>query len=89
MWTPENPLASTLARKRHGRAHRANRKRRADACGMTANQVDLQRRQIALVDARFREVAEAGVDAVDRSITASRCRRQCDARRSHDRARPA
>ena len=54
---------------RHRRAHGAHGQRRIDAGGMTAQQVQLQPRQVGLVDPRFGEVAEAGVHTVDRRIT--------------------
>ncbi len=71
---------------RHRRAHRAHRERRIDAGGMTAQQVQLQLREVGLVDPRFREIAEAGVHAVDRRITGG-LRLHHRARRRHARAR--
>ena len=53
---------------RHRRAHRPHRQRLADTGCMAAQQVQLQCRQIGLVDARLGEVAEAGVDAVNGRI---------------------
>jgi hypothetical protein len=55
---------------RHGRAHGAHRQRRVHAGGMAAQQIQLQRREIGLVDSRLGEIAEAGVDAVDRRVAA-------------------
>jgi hypothetical protein len=40
---------------------------------VTAQQVELQRREIVLVDPRLGEVAEAGVDAVDGCVAVCLC----------------
>ena len=65
---PENPFASTFARSAIAARTVAHRQRRIDARGVTAQQVQLQRGEIVLVDPRLGEVAEAGVDAVDRLL---------------------
>ncbi len=46
----------------HGRV----RERRADARRVRAHEIELQRRELVVGDARLRELAEAGVDAVER-----------------------
>ena len=65
---PEIPLASTLARSAIDARTARTGKRLADAGGVTAQQVDLQRAERVARDGRLRERAEAGVDAVDRRI---------------------
>jgi adenylosuccinate synthase len=61
-------LGQHVRAQRHRRANRPHRQDLADARGVAAQQVDLQRREIGLLDPRLREVAESGVDAVDRLV---------------------
>jgi hypothetical protein len=65
--------AGETARQRGGlrrqhQPHDRRRQRRADADAMRADQVALQGGQFVLADALGRELAEAGVDAVDRVV---------------------
>jgi hypothetical protein len=62
------PFGQHVGTQRHRGAHRAHRQRGVDARGVTAQQVELQRGEIRLVDARLGKIAEPGVDAVDRGI---------------------
>ena len=63
---PEKPFREHVGAQRHRRAHGAHRQRLADAGGMAAKQVQLQRAKRFARNARFRERAKSGVDAVDR-----------------------
>ena len=46
--------------------HRGIRKRRADTRGMRAHEIELERRELVVGDPRLRELAEAGIDSVER-----------------------
>ena len=70
----------------HRRAHDWNRKRVADAGGVTAKQVDLQLGERVARNANLGEVAEPRIDAVD-GLVAARERVDDGARRGHARAR--
>ena len=90
---PEKPFASTLARSAIDRAHRAHRQRLADAGGVAAQQVELQRAERVARNRGLGQRAEAGVDAVDRrrrrgvTIDDARAPRRRAARRVAARAR--
>ena len=49
-----------------GETYRGIRERHADARRMRAHEIELQCRKLAVGDARLRELAEAGVDSVQR-----------------------
>ena len=94
---PEKPFASTFARSAIVARTARDRQRIADAGGMAAEQVELQRAERVVRNARLGERAEAGVDAVDRLVSgraarpprardASMCARAPPARR-HRRTR--
>ena len=70
----------------HRGAHGARRQRRIDARGVAAQQVELQRREIRLVDPRLGEISEPGVDAVDGRVAVG-LRVDDGARGDHTRAR--
>ena len=79
-------LGEHVGAQRHRRAHVAHRQRIADAGGVAAQQVALQRFQRVGRDLDFGERSESGVDAVDRLVAArlpidDRARR-ADARRA-------
>ena len=73
---PENPLASTLARSAIVARTTGTGQRLADAGRMAAQQIDLQLGERVVRDAHVGEVAEAGVDAVDRRVALARTRRR-------------
>ena len=64
--TPEAPCAEARELQRHHQPHDRRRHRLADAGGVRQHDVALQRREVVAGDAHARELAEAGVDAVDR-----------------------
>ena len=66
--TPEWPRARLAAFSASISRTTARRQRLADADRMRADQVQLQRVELVLADARAGELAEAGVDAVHRRI---------------------
>ena len=69
---PENPLASTFARSAIVARTTGIGQRLADAGGMAAQQIELQLGERLVRDADVGEVAEAGVDAVDRRVALAR-----------------
>ncbi len=62
------PLRQHVRPQRHRRADDGHGERIADAGGVAAEQVHLQRPERVWRDADFRELAEAGVDAVGRLV---------------------
>ena len=85
--TPEQPLASTLARRQSMARVSASPSGSPDAAGVRAHQVDLQLPQARRRDAHLGELAEAGVDPVDRAGPRRGCARPPRARRACARAR--
>ena len=67
---PEIALGQHVGAQRHRRAHDRYRQRFADAGGVAAQQVDLQLGERVGRDPNLGEVAESGVDAVDRLVAA-------------------
>ena len=63
-------VAARQARRlrREHQPHDRRRQRRADTDAVRADQVQLQRREVGFADPRARQLAEAGVDAVDRGV---------------------
>ena len=63
-------VAARQARRlrREHQPHDRRRQRRADTDAVRTNQVQLQGREVGFADARARQLAEAGVDAVDRGV---------------------
>ena len=69
------PHAGRTAREARGlerehQAHHRRRQRIADTDAVRSDQVELKRGEIVLADARLRELAEAGIDAIDRRVAA-------------------
>ena len=71
----------------HRRAHGAHRQRLADAGGVAAQQIELQRAERVRRNRGLGEVTEAGVDAVDRRRRRRRMRSTTARARVHARAR--
>ena len=80
-------LRQHVRAQRHRRAHGARRQRLADAGGVAAQQVELQRLERVGRDLHFGERAEAGVDAVGRLVAARAAIDRRRARRATRRAR--
>ena len=90
---PEKPFASTLARSAISARTIGDRQRLADAGGVAAKQIELQRGELIGRDRDFGQRAESGVDAVDRGVAARRVAvddraRGVDARSRAVRCRP-
>ena len=79
-------LRQHVRAQRHRRAHGAHRQRLADAGGVAAQQIQLQRGELRRAGSRLGERAEAGVDAVDRRVAVGACDRPRRARRDASRA---
>ncbi len=79
-------LRQDVGAQRHRRAHGADRQRLADAGGVAAQQIQLQRAERVARNRGLGERAEAGVDAVDR-LVAGRLAIDDRARRVDARAR--
>ena len=65
---PEKPLASTFARRAIAARTARTGSGVADAGGVAAKQIHLQRAERVARDGRFGERAESRVDAVDRRV---------------------
>ena len=67
---PREALGQHVGAQRHRRAHRADRQRIADACGVAPKKVQLQRFERAERDLDVGERSKSGVDAVGRLVAA-------------------
>src|SRR5437879_4609843 len=67
---PREALGQHVGAQRHRRAHRADRQRIADACGVAPKKVQLQRFERAARDLDVGERSKSGVDAVGRLVAA-------------------
>ena len=91
---PGEAFRQHVRAQRHRRAHGARRQRLADAGGVAAEQVELQRFERVGRDLDVGERSEAGVDAVDRLVAARAAHRRrratprTRARAASARARP-
>ena len=80
------PFRQHVGAQRHRRAHGADRQRLADAGGVAAQQVQLQRLERVGRDLHVGERSESGVDAVGRLVAARACDRPRRATRARARA---
>ena len=86
--TPEWPRAR-LAALSAGQPHDGAGSGAPTPTRVRADQVELQQREVAVRDARVGELAEAGVDAVDRRVALGRALRRAPHWRGSRRGRPA